>query len=367
MTHCKPIASRSAPASNRVRQGRPGVVPERILLIRLKSMGDILFTLPAVQVIRENYPGAKIAFMASREYASLLEGFGPVDQAITIDRARYHRGKWMDNVTQTLSLLRRLRRERFSLAVDFQGYGETGLLTWCSGARQRWGSVYQPLRAWAYTRGLNRSLGVHPVDWNLSLLEQCGLRLGAVRNEFNLPEAALAEARRLFAARGLEPARPAVFIQPFTSTPKKNWPLQHYLAVARRWQALGIQVLFGGGPADHAALAPARAAGFPVFAGAPLLVAGGLMQLSSLVVGGDTGLLHLAVALGQRVRMLISRADPGASIPYRHPDWIIKPQTGSLIGQIEVDQVLAAAAVAFDERTPAPAFCKRPRQVALAA
>jgi ADP-heptose:LPS heptosyltransferase len=322
---------------------------ENILLIRLKSIGDIVFALPAVHVVRESFPNAKITFLVSREHASLIEGFREVNQAITLDRALYRRWNPKGIVLETLSLLHRLRREKFSLVLDFQGYGETALLTWWTRARRRWSSVYQPARGWAYTQSVRRDPHLHPVDWHLSLLQQCGLRAGPVRNEFILPDAALGEARRLYAAQGLDPARAALFIQPFTSSPKKDWPLENYLALAHHWQERGVQVLFSGGPAERAALEPVRQAGFPVFAGAPLLVAGGLMQLSTLIVGGDTGLLHLAVALGKRVLMLIKRGGPGATIPYQHADWIVEPPAGLLLKQIELGPVLQATGRAFGE------------------
>ena len=312
---------------------------ENILLIRLKSIGDIIFTLPAVHVVRENFPQARITFLVSREHAPLVEGFREVDGVITLDRALYRRGNPVAIVRETLTLLRRLRRDKFSRALDFQGYGETALLTWCTRAPRRWGLVYQPARGWAYTHRVKRDPRLHPVDWNLSLVQQCGLRAGPIRNEFILPDPALAEARRLFAAHGLDPARPALFLQPFTSALKKDWPLENFLALARRAQVQGLQVLFGGGPAEHAALEPARQAGFPVFSGAPLLVAGGLMRLSTLIVGGDTGLLHLAVALGRRVLMLIRHARPGATIPYQHADWIVAPPADSSLQQIELEPV----------------------------
>jgi len=323
---------------------------ENILLIRLKSIGDIVFTLPAVHVVRENFPNARITFLVSKEYTPLMEGFREVNQVISLDRALFRRGNPKATVLETVSLLRRLRREKFSLALDFQGYGETALLTWWTGARRRWSSVYQPARGWAYTQSVRRDPHLHPVDWHLSLLQQCGLRTEPFRNEFILPAAALDEARRLFVAQGLDPARTVLFIQPFTSAPKKDWPLENYLALARHWQERGVQVLFSGGPAEHAALEPVRQAGFPVFSGASLLVAGGLIQLSTLIVGGDTGLLHLAVALGKRVLMLIKRGGPGATIPYQHADWIVEPPAGLLLKQIELEPVLQATGRALGDR-----------------
>ena len=63
-----------------------------ILLMRLKSMGDVLFILPAVHLLREVFPRARISFLVSAENAPLLAGFRDVDNTITLDRARYRGG-----------------------------------------------------------------------------------------------------------------------------------------------------------------------------------------------------------------------------------------------------------------------------------
>ena len=315
-----------------------------ILLIRFKSIGDIVFLLPSVHRIRENFPDAKITFLTSRENAPLLKGFPEVDEVITLDRARFRSGNPRAILSEAFSLFRRLRGGKFSLVVDFQGYGETSWLAWLSGAPERWGSVYGPGRRWAYTRGIARNEHIHHADWYLSLLEQCGLRPGKILNEFVLPEDALNEARRFFAAHHLNAAKPTLFIQPFTSSPKKNWPLENYISIAGHWQARGVQVLFGGGPSERPALEPVRQAGFPVSAGAPLLVTGGLMNLSSLILGGDTGALHLAVATGKRVVMIRDSIAPGKPFPYQHPDWAVTPMNGRDVASIETGAVIEACA-----------------------
>ena len=322
---------------------------ENILLVRLRSIGDILFTLPAVHVVRDNFPGAKITFLVSKEFVPLIEGFRDVNEVIALDRALYHRRNPKAILAETFSLLRRLRGGKFSLAVDFQGYGETALFTWLTRAPRRWGSVYQPARGWAYTRGVRRNNLIHPAEWNLSLLEQCGLQRGQVRNEFVLPDSVLDEARRFFSAQGLNTARPALFIQPFTSTPHKNWPLESYLALARHWRECGLQILFGGSPAEHAALGPARDAGYPVAAGTPLLVTAGLTKLCSLIVGGDTGLLHLAVAMSKRTVMIMASAAKSRAHPFQHPDWVVLPPSGQAVSSIETSAVIEACRQAIAE------------------
>ena len=322
--------------------------PAHILLIRLKSIGDVLFTLPAVHRVRELFPGAKITFLTSSENAPLLEGFREVDEIFTLDRARFRCRNPAAFLSAGSDLLRRLRRGKYSLVADFQGYGETELLAWWSGAAQRWGNVYHPPRGWTYTHTSRRDKTLHPAEWNLALLPG-GRPPGRVRNEFVLPAGALAEAQQFLAANQLDLARPVLYLQPFTSNPKKNWPLENALDLAQRWRSRGVQVVFGGGPAERAFLEPARAAGFVVATGNSLLVSGGLTKLSALVVGADTGLLHLAVALGRRVVMLMRSNAPGTSHPFQHLDWALAAPSGKSAAEIPVNAVMAACERAFSE------------------
>ena len=178
---------------------------ENILLIRLKSLGDILFVLPALNLMRDNFPHARITFLVSSEYVPLLRGFAAIDSVIPIDRAIYRRKKIRAIWSTTLELVRRLRREKFTLVVDFQGYGETAWLTWLTGARRRWGFVYRPGSAWAYTRGVKFPEKLHPVHRNLSLPTRCGVSPKPIRNEFLLTEAELRPARWFFQEHGLDP------------------------------------------------------------------------------------------------------------------------------------------------------------------
>lgn len=299
--------------------------PERILLIRLGGFGDIIFTLPAVHLVRESFPKARITFLVYKEFASLLEGFPGLNAVLTLDRARYRNP--LTVLGETGSLLGGLARGRFSMTIDFQGFGETAVLSWLTRAPQRWGSVYRSGRKWAYTRGVARDPRLHAVDYHLDLLRQAGgLSPAAVHNEFIPPEKDMNEARAFFAQHQLDARRPTLFIQPFTSSETKSWPLERFIATAKLWQNRGLQILFGGGPGERQALAPAQAAGFAVAAGAPPLLSAGLVKLSTLVLGGDTGLLHLAVAMGKRVVMIMRYANPGTCIPFGHPDWVVLPE-----------------------------------------
>jgi ADP-heptose:LPS heptosyltransferase len=312
-----------------------------ILVIRIKAIGDVIFTLPAVHALRAHYPKARITFLVSKENAPLLQGFREVDEVIALDRAALRSGNPLQMGREFFGLLQRLRAGKFSLVVDFQGFGETAWLARLSGAPHRWGSVYGRGRSWAYTRGIRRDETLHPADWNLRMLSECGVPIGAIKNEFALPAAALADARASLKENKIDDQGPILVIQPFTSSPQKNWPLENYLAVARHWRERGVRIIFVGGPADGLHLEPARAADFCVLTTLPLLVSAGLVQLSTLMLGGDTGLGHLGVALGRNVRLLMIHNRPGACVPFQHPEWAIVPVTSGGIRGITIDTVLA--------------------------
>jgi len=320
-----------------------------ILLIRLKAIGDVVLTLPAVHALRENFPAAKITFLTSKENVPLLAGFRDVNEVIALDRKLLRTGNPLTVVPELFRLLCRLRGGKFDLVVDFQGYGETAWLARLTGAPQRWGSVYGRGRKWAYTHGIPRDNQIQIADFNLSLLRQCGLEIGVVQNEFFLPAAARAAAAKFFTEQQLDLRKPTLFIQAFTSSPSKNWPLENFLKLAAHFRDAGVQIIFGGGPGDVAALEPARAAGFVVAAGVPLLTSAGLVQLSTVVLGGVTGLLHLAVAQKKRIVMLVGFAATEPAFPYECKAWAVTPVDGLEATHIKLEPVIAACAQALSE------------------
>lgn len=109
-------------------------------------------------------------------------------------------------------------------------------------------------------------------------------------------------------------------------------------------------MFFCGGPTDLEALVPAKEAGFNVIAGKPLLVTAGLASLSTVVLGGDTGILHIATALQARVIMLFRShaSNPGAPIPYGRPDWVIDPSGCENLKAIPPDRVIKECSKVFE-------------------
>jgi len=316
-----------------------GRAQKNILLIRWKSIGDVVFTLPALRCLRSNFPGSHITYLTSPEFEALVKSFSVADEILLLDRKRLKRF-YNGGLTELLNLWRGISGTRYDIVVDLQSYGETALVSWLTRAPQRWGLVHRSSRAWAYTCAVPRDEKAHPVDAQLQVLAEGGLDTSHPENIFELPSEKQTAAEKLFREFGLRPDRSAVFIQPFTSSPGKDWPLDKWMALARRLRSSEIQVLFGGGPADRAKLAAPILENFPVAAGADLLTSCSLAARCDLVIGPDTGLLHMVNAAGCRV--ILMKHLRAKECPYGHPDWVLTPgKPGVPVAEIELETVLA--------------------------
>ncbi|EEF61239.1 glycosyltransferase family 9 protein [Pedosphaera parvula] len=313
---------------------------ENILLIKLKCMGDVVFTIPAVHLLRANFPKARITYLTSQENRAIVEQFDGVDEVWSIDRAVFKRGDLKCALSSMLNLLGRLRRAKFSLVIDLQSYGETALLTRLTGANERWAWVLgDRFRRHAYTKVIPRQDHRHPVDVNLDLLTQFGLKTAPVCNKLSVVGEGQDAAYQFFARNQLDPLKPTVVIQAFTSAAHKNWPLEHYLAVAKHWRNQGVQIIFSGGMKEKHLFGAVEAEGFPVCIGESFRTLSWIIKLSKLVIGGDTGLLHLALSIGTQVVVLMVPSGTGSPIPYSHPECVVKPTVGDDLKTITIQIV----------------------------
>jgi ADP-heptose:LPS heptosyltransferase len=335
---------------------------QNILMIRRGAIGDILFTLPSYYMLRANFPNSRISFFVKDRYAQVLKGFPGLDEVLIIKNSAL-KSKSIRNIAKlSIDLLHTIHHNNYQLAVDFVGHGEQALLLWLCGIKHRWGSIKakspKPFRRRLYTNMFIRQLpDMHLIDQHLKLLEQGGLTMFPVKNQYVVPQNHLEKAKALFAEWGLSLQKPTIFIQPFTGdgVPGKIWPLERYISLAEYWNSQGLQIVFGGGPAEREKLKDI-AVRFPVAAGrSDFLTSVGLTALSSVAVGGDTGLLHAALAAGTRTVMAIGPTNYRRVGPYRHPKWAVRPPTGNVIEDISVEQMIEATKAALqDARTKEP-------------
>jgi lipopolysaccharide heptosyltransferase I len=282
---------------------------ERIALVKLSAIGDVVHALPVATALRARRPGARLTWIVERREAAVLRGHPALDEVIETDTRAWRRARGRATVRAALADVRalraRLRAGRFDVAVDLQGLLKSGLVTAATGAPLRLGFAARRLREPLSALFTNRRVtpppaARHVVEQYLALLAPLGIT--EPRLEFRLPVTPAAEAAidEWLAGAGLKPRRRLVVLNPGAGRPDKRWPLAHHTELARRLvQDAGAHVVVTWGPGEEAA-ARAIAAGAPATAAPPtdLTTLPALLRRASVMVAADTGPLHMAAALG---------------------------------------------------------------------
>ncbi len=300
---------------------------DRILVIRLGAVGDVVRTLPAVSMLRRAAPDAHITWLVEPGAQSAVEGQPWIDEVLAFPRPDLRRALGEFRLGRIAALLRgvaqRLRQPGFDLVIDFHAILKSALLARLSGAAMR--ASYAPPfaregSAWAATHRARLS---HPhtsrFARNEALVRFLGVTAPAAERPFVVPPPARAWAGTALDAL-LGGARFAL-LHPGTSahTPHKRWPIERYAALARRLSVASI-VTYGpkAGERDAARELVESAAGRAHLAPptGSLAELAALMEASELYVGADTGPLHIASLVGTPVLQLLGPTDPVENAPY---------------------------------------------------
>lgn len=280
------------------------VAAERIALVKPSALGDIVHALPILSAVRERFPSAHIAWVVNASYEPLLRGHPDLDAIVPFDRGSLKRGPWA--ALQTVFAFRRtLLQSTYDLVIDLQGLLRSGLMTWATGAARRVGlSSAREGSRWFYTDVISvpDAKRMHAVDRYWKVAEALGV--GDTPKQFHLARNAEADA---WAETLLAPlARPWIGVVAGARWTTKRWLPGHYQTLLQRTQdACGGSLLLVGAPEDRpdsATIAAAQVGPVLNLAGTTTitqLVA--LLRRVDLVVGNDTGPLHLGAALGRPV------------------------------------------------------------------
>jgi heptosyltransferase-1 len=287
----------------------------RILLVKTSSLGDVVHNLPVVADIRAAF-GADVAidWVAERSFAAVPTLHPQVRSVIACEIRRWRRS-WRSREVHAewRSFVHRLRSETYDAIVDTQGLLKSAIVARIArGLRYGldWRSSREPLRFF-YDRVFDVPWDAHAVERNRRL---CALALGY---RVEGPPVYGILANRLDAPS--LPRGQYVVLLHATSHPSKLWAEREWIALGSRLAACGCVALFPWGSADEHERAQRLAAALP---GAVVLPRLGLDQLACVmagsvaVVGVDTGLTHLAAALGVPVVGVYGATDPGATGVY---------------------------------------------------
>ena len=285
----------------------------RLLLIRPRFLGDVCLTLPTLDAARAACPGARVAYVVEHDSAPLLEGDPRVDELIVVPRQLAAAG--------TAALAARLRRFAPDVALDFFCNPRTAVWTLLSGARVRVGYPDKGVRSALYTHHA-RPRTLSAIGFHLESLRVLGWPAPHGVPRLHVSEARRTEADAALRSLGVPDGARLVGMHPGARWPTRRWPIEHYIALARRVVAAydDVAVVFTAGPgeaatAHEAASQIARGWGFAA-AEWPLARFVALQSRCAAFVCGDTGPLHSAVASGAPTLGLMSRNRPAMFFPY---------------------------------------------------
>jgi heptosyltransferase-1 len=298
-------------------------------------MGDVLHTLPAVASLKHSCPGCRLTWAIESKWAGLLEGNPFVDRVTTVKRS---------GPGALLETWRELRRERYDLAVDFQGLIKSALVASVARPDRIYGFHNSQVRerpaAMFYSNRV-RSKAVHVVDCNLELAAAAAGAASVVRT-FPVPAGQ---------QQGALPEEPFILACPLAGWRSKQWPLEYYLELARLlWQEKGMRMVIDT-PPSSVDLPISGSEAFRHFSTLPGLIFA--MRRAAGFVGGDSGPLHLAAALGKAGVAIFGPTDPARNGPYgerfrvlRSPGAVTsykrRPEIDASMLEIRPDQVMAA-------------------------
>lgn len=333
---------------------------DRILIIKLGAIGDVVHSLPVLATLRACHPEAHLSWAVEEKAAPVLEGNRDLDELILLERKRlggfsafHYFPRW----------LRILRAKRFDCALDLHHLFKSGIIAYASGAPLRVG--FRKLREGNFIF-MNRWIRPdrrhsHAVDKYLSLLSALGIHEAKWVRRFPLAwdsgdEKAIGQ---FLTQHGLGQNEPWVGVNPGANWESKRWMPERYAKVADQLvEQCGVQILVLWGPGERfVAEAVARAmTQKPLIA--PETTLKQLMALihrCRLLISGDSGPLHIAAALGVPAVALFGPSDPIRNGPYGESHVVIQssvpPATHYQIKErgshwmeaITTEEVLAAA------------------------
>jgi heptosyltransferase-1 len=283
----------------------------RFLVLRLGSLGDIVHTFPAVAALRETFPAAEIVWLTHPRWRFLVETCGLASEVRNIETR---------SVSSLRGAIRGVRESRWDAAIDYQGLWKSAALPLFGGVKRRIGFSSHTIRETGvpllYTERV-KAVTTHIADQNGELSQRAGAQRIAAPFCLRVPANDESAVRAQLQNSGIGRY---VVLSPGGGWRAKCWPVERFGALC--WQvrnSVGLRCVVNYGPGEDDLASAVRAASGDAD---PLLYNGELGPLMALlrgaacIVGGDTGPLHLAIALGTPAVALFGPTDPARNGPY---------------------------------------------------
>lgn len=294
--------------------GLPVADPRRILVSRIRQIGDVILSLPVLDALRERFPEAEIDYLAEAAPGEAVRGHPAVRRVLV-----YRPGVW-PGLPAPPRLLVALRAARYDWTIDLYGNPRSALLTAWTGA---------PVRVGPSRRG-RRRLYTHvapPIAEPLSAVEHHlkTLRAVGIDAPARAPRLHLSGAERVRGTelldRALAPGGPRVGLHVGNRWPAKRWFEERFASLVPVLSRVGARAVVLAGPGEREiAGRVARASGAPLLPALPLREYWGAVAALDVLVTNDGSPLHAGPALGVPTVGILGPTVPEIWFPYRAED-----------------------------------------------
>ena len=293
---------------------------KNILVVKLSAIGDVIHALPVSYAIKETFPDAHLTWVVEPTAYDILEGNPFIDNIILFEKKRFRTVRGF--LEEFRPFRHELRARRYDAALDLQGLFKSAAIVAQSGAKLRLGTANMREGS-AYVshsiKGAHAS--GHIVERYLDVARALGCRVDEVRFPVAVSERDRAAAETLLLREGVQEQRTFVAFAIGANWPNKRWPAEHFAALGDRlYEAHIVPVLVGGGHLDATIaadiMAAARIPPINLVGRTNLKQLAHLFTRAALVLGGDTGPVHLAAGLGRPTVMLMGPTDANRNGPY---------------------------------------------------
>lgn len=294
----------------------------RILISRMKFIGDVVLTTPIIRSVRKACPEATIVYMGEKNAVSLLEHNPNLDEIIPYDFSR-------PTIFEQPRVAFELRRHKFDLAIDLFGNPRSALLTYLTRARVRVGPD-RAARGRLYTIRVNDDGRTKTaIDFHNQFIRAVGIEPTSTKTEIFLTDDEKREARIYLRwldheNRPLDLTKPIIGIHPGASWPAKKWMPERFGELADMITAkLGVQIIMPAGPGDGETIKTVMKHSFSnikMLSNLPLRQLAAIITHCSLFIANDAGPMHIAAALGIPTIGLFGPGEENIWFPYSQQD-----------------------------------------------
>ena len=298
---------------------------KRFLVVKFGSLGDIVHCLPSVAQLRNTFPDASIDWLIERKNKVVVELSGLNVRIVPIDTYQWRNSPGIGSAKEIAEFVWTLSTDGYDCTIDFQGLLKSAFFAYLSAAPVRIGwerdFLKESVSRFFYT-DVVKPKRIHIIDQQMELLKPLGIEPDwETLVPLKAPEAARRSVEKMLG--GL---KDFVVINPGGNWKTKNWAPERYGELASRLMKDGIPVVVTWGPGDEAMVRKLVEVGGKGIVQVPTtleeLVA--LCEISRLFVGGDTGPMHFAAAVGTPIVSIFGPTSSDRNGPFRREDIVVE-------------------------------------------